>query len=737
MNWAVELSAAPVLWGLAALAAAASIAFGIFTAQPKALAALRLSAALLVAAAAAGPVVSLSEPVLAKPGLWILVDTGHSMRARGDGGTRLEVARRWLHSNREAISARAEASLFSASDRARRLGGLDRLADVKPSDAGFHAADVLLDAAGHPGRRPDRVWLLTDGNAVPSEDLERALAALAVPLDVLGVGPERRGAGVFFVEIKPPDFAFLHAKFPVETAVEAVGISGARLRLRFLKEEVSPQGRAWKEIDTRLLVAAGEDDVLRATFTATAASLGRERYRLEARREGGAVLAVREFGVEVIRQKYRIMYLAGRPSPEYASLREFLKSDPNHELVSFVILRNPESVALVPDRELSLIPFPAEEIFVSSLSQFDLFILENFSYRRFNLPVTHLNALKGFVAAGGALLVIGGEQAFGHGGYRGTPLEEVFPVALSASPADFEPALFQAKPVSPDHPLLALFDSPEENRRAWTEIAPLEGFARFAAVREGASVLVTHPSERTESGAPLPVVALRAYGRGKVLLIGTDSTWRWRLGAAGDLRLGNFYSKFWSRAVRYLTGSLDLSKVKFSPVPDKLPSREPASFPVRVFDDNFGPAPAEGLDLSVIWTPPSGPASAVWPKLRAPGSYAVELTGLQQGTHRLKAVARRAGRSWGEDEARFFWQPAGEEPPLDRAWIEKTARAGGGKAGTLRGAKTEELFGRLPPAREEFRSSRRLHPAAAPAWLWATLAALLLEWTIRRWRGHE
>src|SRR3972149_3635018 len=73
------------------------------------------------------------------------------------------------------------------------------------------------------------------------------------------------------------------------------------------------------------------------------------------------------------------MYLAGRPSTEYSFLREFLKSDPNHELVSFVILRNPENPSPASDRELSLIPFPMDEIFSRTLPQFDLFILENFS----------------------------------------------------------------------------------------------------------------------------------------------------------------------------------------------------------------------------------------------------------------------------------------------------------------------------------------------------------------------
>ncbi len=161
------------------------------------------------------------------------------------------------------------------------------------------------------------------------------------------------------------------------------------------------------------------------------------------------------------------MFLAGRPSAEYAFLREFLKADPNRELVSFVILRNPENPSPAPDRELSLIPFPVDEIFGRALPQFDLFILENFSAARFRLPPQYLDALKRFVAGGGALLVMGGENAFSGGGYRGSPLEELLPVALSGREPDFVPGLFGPKAASFEHPLLRLEETPEAAKRAW------------------------------------------------------------------------------------------------------------------------------------------------------------------------------------------------------------------------------------------------------------------------------
>ena len=478
-------------------------------------------------------------------------------------------------------------------------------------------------------------------------------------------------------------------------------------------------------------------ETIAAPFTATDQALGRESYRLEARAEGGrsASRLSRTFRVEVVRQKYRIMYLAGRPGPEYAYLREFLKADPNHELVSFVILRNPQSAAVAAEDELSLIPFPAEDIFLRTISQFDLFILENFSAARFNLPPSYLQSLKAFISGGGALLVIGGENAFGLGGYRGSPLEEVLPVTLSEEVPDFAPGRFQALPAAAEHPLVALYDSPEASKAAWAALPAMDGWGRFKAVRRRDECWRCIP-EKTASGAPLPVAAIRELGRGKVMLLSSDSTWRWRLGGAREVSASGFYARFWTRAVQYLTGSLELSKVRFAPIPDHIPPREPASFAVRVFDENFRPAASALTELSAVWTPPGGRARAVPARETAPGEYAVELTGLVAGSHRLQASARLGGKPWGSDQIRFAWEPETSAPPMDQRWLRAVAAASGGTSTELARAKAPELLARLSPPKTVSETRKRARPASGAPWLALTAALFLLEWTIRRLRGH-
>lgn len=717
-------------WALAAGALAlAAAAWRLQKPTPLRLRVLRLAALAVVALVASQPVLERLQAKLSRPRLAILVDQGLTMGAK-DGGeaTRLERAVRWLLAHRAELESRSEPVLYAGADRARRIRWED-LQGLKPSASGLDLAAAFQDVADGPA--VPRLWLFSDGAADDAPSLDPVLGRWRAPVDAAGVGPKKAARSLAFAELRTPDFVFLHSRFPVNVTLEASELAGSEVELKLWK------GSAL--IASTKLPVGSSFEILTATVTAEASTLGEERLTVEAvaAGAGGRAPSVRrEIGVQVIRQKYRIMYLAGRPSVEYSHLREQLRADPNHELVSFVILRNPENVSPVPDHELSLIPFPAHEIFVQNLMQFDLFILENFAYWRFSLPVQYLEGLKRFVGQGGGLLVVGGSNAFTRGGYHGTPLEEILPVTLWENPNDYSPGVFQPRLAAPENPLVRLADTPEGVAQLWKSLPPLDGFNRFANVRPGSAVLLAHPTERMPGGQPLPIVSVREYGKGKAMVVGTDSTWRWRLGAGADWRLSAFYSRFWSRAVQYLSGSLELKKVRFAPLPDRLPPREPAVLTVHLFDDGFRPLSGAESELKVFWTAPGGKSRSVVPRERRPGVFEVELTGLAEGPHELRASARYRGQAWGEDRARFLWHPRPPESPLNRRRLSELAGRAGGRYADLDAVALSEWLEGLPPVKSEAEVLRRVNPWDAQVWLWLAAALLLAEWLLRRRLGY-
>ena len=127
-----------------------------------------------------------------------------------------------------------------------------------------------------------------------------------------------------------------------------------------------------------------------------------------------------------------------------------LKANPNVDLISFFILRTFEDLDTVPQNELSLIQFPTRELFEEELGSFDLVVLMNFEYGPYGIG-PYLENLRRYVYEGGALAMVGGDQAFSSGHYFGTPLAEALPVEL------FVPGwMRQSGGASADDPLVSL-----------------------------------------------------------------------------------------------------------------------------------------------------------------------------------------------------------------------------------------------------------------------------------------
>ncbi|MHB2025779.1 MAG: glutamine amidotransferase [Elusimicrobiota bacterium] len=740
----LDFSAASSMAWTAAMVLAGAAAWHVKRGRARgSIAALRLLTAAALILALLNPTIDASRRESKKPRLLILIDASHSMG--GSAGnhaknpeTRLREVTRWLLKNQGAIKKRSRATILAISDGARALEW-NNLAGLKPADSDFipdlalpHAQEII--PAGKSG--PRRIWLFSDGVSPTLFPPIQIFSSLGAPLDVIGAGAAPESQRLSIARIQTPDFAFLHQRFSIPFSIKAWGLSGKSVSIKLFRQTGNGRKTEEKQIGQIRIPVSSAFVILSSTLTAQAVGLGNEHYLIQAA-ANQATEQSRQFKIQIVRQKYRVMLLAGRPSPEYAFLRHFLKSDPNRELVSFVILRNPENMSPIPENELSLIPFPEQEIFLRDISQFDLFIMENFSPARFFLPASYLESLRDYVAKGGALLLIGGENAFNIGGYRGTPLEDILPVKLSEKSPDFINEFYQAHPLDFTHPMIQLYGTPDKSKAAWNALPDLDGFARISSVDPQATVLAVDPREKMENGHPQPVIAVRPYGRGKVMMISTDSTWRWRLGSAGNPTTEDFYRRFWSRAVEYLSGSLNLSKVEFAPLPNPLPNHEPLDLSIRVFDSQFQPADEDSTQIAIDWINPEGKRVSVSPKAAGPGLYRISLTGLLPGVQRLRAQALFKGRPWGKDALKFSWSPSAANDPMDESWLKAAARSGNGRYVNLNRINLARMLARLPRSSAESRTIARFYPFNSP-WF-ALLAAFLFiaEIIIRRLNGHS
>jgi uncharacterized membrane protein/uncharacterized protein YegL len=257
------------------------------------------------------------------------------------------------------------------------------------------AAALTAARAAMPAEHVPRIVLFSDGNATAGDALAAAGAA-AVPISTVPLpGPEHE---VYVAAVTAPGEVRAWEPFDVDVAIQSTHTDSCTVELRCGSKSL---GRR------QIRIQPGENH---ARLPVTAASAG-PAMTLTARvsgcqdtipenNEGGCVMAVGRTA--------RVLLVEGRPAaaaPLAAALR-----------------REHVEVTVGSPREM---PEQAEH-----LDPYDLVILSNVPAE--SLSAARMKSIGSYVAAGGGLIAVGGDQSFTPGGYRGTPLEDVLPVRSEA-----------------------------------------------------------------------------------------------------------------------------------------------------------------------------------------------------------------------------------------------------------------------------------------------------------------
>src|SRR5689334_11987199 len=442
----------------------------------------------------------------------------------------------------ETLNATTLAGLATATAQGKATLIRKALDQVRSRYEGHDLADIVLisDGASTGG-------LSEDAGAGAVHDFLRSLDTR-----VHTVWAGRPGLkDVAVAKVNADEFAFVRTVVRIDAVIRTTGLPARRVPVT-----LSTDGQPLRQKEVDLPAGNGEATV---TFEVTPPRVGRYVYEISVPVADGEAVTennARSFVVRVIRDKIRVLQVAGQPSWDVRALRQMLKSNPNVDLISFFILRTQDDVSLVPTDEMSLIPFPTRELFEQQLPSFDLIILQDFEYLPYGIG-DFLENIRSYVEGGGGLAMLGGAQSFTSGGYFGTPVAAALPVELygpfDAGPVldiqKFQPQLTEAGTM---HPVTALRYSADDNHAAWSALPPLEGANLVAGAKPDATVLAVHPRLKTKAGKPMPVIVAGEYGKGRSLAVTSDSLWRWGFVAAarpGDD--GRQYAKLWDNAIRW------------------------------------------------------------------------------------------------------------------------------------------------------------------------------------------
>ncbi len=726
---------------------------GVSPGRRIAMIALRSAAALACLVVYLEPAIELRQVAREPNRIALLVDDSQSMglAESAKGPNRLERAREVIERSGAALEAwqrdhKLDYYTFSDALAATTPAGLAKAEPTGKATLIRKALETVRSR--YDGRDLAGVVLISDGAATAGfadDSGDGAARDFLKSLDtrVHTVWAARPGLkDVAVTKVLADEFAFVRTVVRIDAVVRSTGFSA-----RTATVTLAQDGQPLREKKVQL-PADGEVTV---TFEVTPPRVGRYVYEISVPVFDGEAVTTnnaRAFVIRVIRDKIRVLQVAGQPSWDVRSLRQMLESNPNVQLISFFILRTQDDISLVPNDEMSLIPFPTRELFENQLPSFDLIVMQDFEFMPYGIA-EYLENIRSYVEGGGGFAMLGGESSFTSGGYYGTPVAAALPVELFSpfdraaltDPKQFSPVLTEAGQL---HPVTSLRYVAADNLAAWKALPPLEGVNLVPRAKPDATVLATHPRLKTKDGKPLPLIVAGEYGKGRSLAVMTDTLWRWGFIAAarpGDN--GRQYTKFWENTMLWLTQDPDLRNLHVDTDAVEYTPGAPVRVTVRMLGRDYQPQPGGAATLTIKRGPDPGRAEIVATAkvtVGDDGTVVHELapaTTLTPGVYRVEGQATIAGRH--ADAADIFLVREGgtelDRPTGDRATLESMATVTGGQnLGPIDELPSDLAFDQPRIVRVDRRTDVELW--SRPGLLLLVITLLGLEWLLRQRSGY-
>jgi hypothetical protein len=376
--------------------------------------------------------------------------------------------------------------------------------------------------------------------------------------------------------------------------------------------------------------------------------------------------------VRVSEEKLKVLLVEGLPRWDFRFLKNALRRD------NGIAGRFGKEVDVRLEAEWRRLP-PAERAkalprTLEQLSEYHTVILGDVSLRMVDSAFLDV-LVKAVTERGVGLVVACGPLAMPH--RYDSRLHELLPVRMRQDKSRPRPARggsyrLDLSPEGAIHEATRFYDEPGRNQTAWGNLPRYYWYADVERAAPGATVLVWNPV--VTNYGKIPLIAHHYVGKGRVMFVGTDETFRWRQNV-GD----RFFYKFWGQAVRFVSrrdaATDKKSRIEVRPV--RAQPGEQAQIELMAFTPDGAPRGDPSLNVQVQ----GGNAATnveMTPDPAVKGRYTGKFVPAAAGEYRV-VYAPPAGQA---AEARLRASVAPEElrqPNVNRTALELLANATGGQ----------------------------------------------------------
>ena len=616
-----------------------------------------------------------------KKKLAIIVDSSWSINLPGgsEGNTRNESIKSYLVQHNKFLSQiekdfYVEYYLF---DQGLRTTSLNSILKNEPNGSITDIGKVLEGITKkNKNNELDTAIIISDGadNKEALDSLSEKLAGADFPINTISPVTEENIYDIWIDDIEASEVTFLRYPFTIDVSIKSSIGDSFEIPVSLYEED--------KLIAIKEASLDKDSKEAKVAFEVNPLSLGRKIYTVSIPVLSGELIAEnnqKSFFTDVIINKIRVLHVAGRPSWDVKFLRKALKRNPNVDLVSFFILRDPSDLVFASERELSLIPFPVNELFSNELDTFDIVIFQDFQFQPYGIFGFHLQNLKNYVSRdGGAFLMIGGSNSFNGGDYGRTSVSDILPVELDYMPRTLSETISNQKfhteltDIGKSHPIMRIIPNKDENERQWSTMPELEGLNIIQGLNPSATALLS-------SADGDPVLAVENIYNGKVAAFMSDSSWKWNFAQASEGNLSAHYEKFWNRLFLWFVNDPELRDVKINT--DK-PIYNPGEN-AKIEISTLAPESINKNSLPVI-TLPNGQEKRIELNNISPSRYSGEFKVEENGIYKISVVPEGESekyRDLNKSETIFIVEPPENEvrgPTANQDIMKLIAQKSGG-----------------------------------------------------------
>ena len=513
---------------------------------------------------------------------------------------------------------------------------------------------------------------------------------LKAPVYTIALGDTTLKRDLMIQQVNHNQLAYLNNTFPVEVNIDARKLQGKSSILKIEKNG--------KLLETRPISITGNSFLKKEEFRFKADESGIQRYRVTLSPVDGEFTQAnntRDFFIEVLDSRQKVLILADAPHPDVAAIRFSLQQNENYEV----------------DVQMG-------ENFNGSTKPYSLLVMHQLPSR--NNPATKV--LNEIQTNGTPVWFIAGQNS----GIQVLNQAQGI-LQFNSSRGGFNDA--QPK-LNKD---FSLFTLSEELMAASANLEPLQVMNASIKVQPQATVLFNQRIGSVDTQFPL--LAFSSSVDKKQAVLAGEGIWRWRLQSFAEKQDHSLFDNFLSRIVQYLSVRTERRNLRIV-TSNSFAENESVTFEAEVYNAAYELVNTPDVSLTII---DENGKKFPYTFSRTTNAYRLDAGLLNAGEYKYEALTNVSGKQY-QASGRFIVRPVVSElinTTADHNLLNTWAERNQGKMVLPENMLSlPELIGKREDVKPVSHSETRLEELIRIEWIFALILALLsAEWFLRRRNG--